>query len=566
MILTSIASNFSAGLTIFLSIITTSILPLYLIYFVASLHQHSSSRNIRISQETSINTDIGNNDQLSPLLEAKAATNTSGHDNTTKKESFSPKNHPQNISNIHPDKSSAKNESLDSQSQRQTFSFNVSGIAYYQLKKAISYAKRNDLLYDTFDGLTASDIRDDFYDYADPVFETDLSEAIQKIELIPDANNPFDPLAIKVILTINGIDFMIGYVSSDKLDIVWQTLDCVKNQEQEMSLSGYASGGKCKYVSSYDDHIVTSNKRLNFIVYVTTTDIPPYKSKKYVEHPSMEQLLTNQPIKIHKKRKMLSSFVTVDIETTGLNAPFDKIIQIAAVKYKNNKPVDTYSSFVKPGDGISLSRYVERKTGITNKQLANAPTFNEVKKSFINFVEDLPWIGHNIIKFDIPFLYLSGLGINDFFVEDTWNLAKKNLNREVLGNLKLPTLKKYYKINLQSHNALTDCQTTALVYMHLRDDHLNNFLEEEKEKLSSFKNFNFVIIGEFPEIYKTYLVNQIVFRSGNIDNRVLKRTDYLLHGITKKKYKAVEKAKEYGTKIITYSQFVELANTLDNKE
>ena len=268
---------------------------------------------------------------------------------------------------------------------------------------------------------------------------------------------------------------------------------------------------------------------------------------------------------IHKKRKWLTNYVVVDIETTGLNASFDKIIQLSALKVVDGKITDSFNTYVNPGrKSLPLPRFIEDLTGISSSVLKDAPLFEQVKGNFLQFTKDYPWVGHNIIKFDIPFLYKSGLGPNEYWAEDTYLLAKRNLNRRVLGNLKLETLKKYYHIPLSSHDSLDDCKTTMDVYEHFKQDNLHHFLEYD-EKLPSFEEINFAIIGTFPEIDKQLLIEQIKNRSGNIDTRILKRTNYVLKGITDKEYKSLNNAKKWGTNIINYSDFVKLANKKDEE-
>ena len=78
------------------------------------------------------------------------------------------------------------------------------------------------------------------------------------------------------------------------------------------------------------------------------------------------------------------SFVSVDIETTGLSPIFDEIIEIGAVKYQNGKPIDTFSSLIKPFEPID--EFITELTGITNEMLENAPSLPSVLPSFLEFI------------------------------------------------------------------------------------------------------------------------------------------------------------------------------------
>ena len=46
------------------------------------------------------------------------------------------------------------------------------------------------------------------------------------------------------------------------------------------------------------------------------------------------------------------SFVSIDIETTGLDPSIDQIIEVGAVKVQNNEVIDTFSSLINPGREI----------------------------------------------------------------------------------------------------------------------------------------------------------------------------------------------------------------------
>lgn len=51
----------------------------------------------------------------------------------------------------------------------------------------------------------------------------------------------------------------------------------------------------------------------------------------------------------------LSDFTALDVETTGLSPEYDSIIEIAAVKYRNNLPVDRFSQLIYPAAPLTNS-------------------------------------------------------------------------------------------------------------------------------------------------------------------------------------------------------------------
>ena len=94
-------------------------------------------------------------------------------------------------------------------------------------------------------------------------------------------------------------------------------------------------------------------------------------------------------------------YVVFDIETSGLSPKDDKIIEIGAVKYKNNTKVSEFNYLINPG--IKLEKIITDVTGITDDMLKDKPNILQVLPLFLDFIEDYPVIGHNI-SFDIDFI------------------------------------------------------------------------------------------------------------------------------------------------------------------
>ena len=107
-----------------------------------------------------------------------------------------------------------------------------------------------------------------------------------------------------------------------------------------------------------------------------------------------------------KKGESLLSFpneyVVVDIETTGLSPEYDEIIEIGAIRVKDDVVIDKFQSLVKPQHKIN--EFIEKLTGITNEMLENSPKLNSVLPSLKNFIADSCIIGYNV-NFDLNFLY-----------------------------------------------------------------------------------------------------------------------------------------------------------------
>ena len=177
-----------------------------------------------------------------------------------------------------------------------------------------------------------------------------------------------------------------------------------------------------------------------------------------------------------------TEFVVFDLETTGLNPVQNEIIEIGAVKIKNGEVVDDFSSLVKPEQNISGK--ITEITGIDNNMVKDAPSFEKVFTSFIEFIDGCPLVAHNM-DFDYSFIRkpLSEYKNNsEITLIDTLTLARAVLPE--LKNHKLATLVNYYDISLDNHHrALDDSKATALLF--------NELLNEDHEfEISTIKDIN----------------------------------------------------------------------------
>ncbi|MFW3355714.1 PolC-type DNA polymerase III [Aliarcobacter butzleri] len=166
------------------------------------------------------------------------------------------------------------------------------------------------------------------------------------------------------------------------------------------------------------------------------------------------------------KKTIKSSFIVIDIETTGLHSIRDEIIEIGAIKIENINSTQhkTFQAFIKPKKAIP--EFITNINGITNEMVENADSIEEVLEEFLDFIEDYPLVGHNI-DFDIKFLNnkikKAKLDFNNKELIDTLPLSRRAFPKSY--NHKLQTLVRYIGINTNgSHRALEDSKATLFVY------------------------------------------------------------------------------------------------------
>src|SRR5579864_6927866 len=155
--------------------------------------------------------------------------------------------------------------------------------------------------------------------------------------------------------------------------------------------------------------------------------------------------------------------VALDLETTGLHAEQDAILEIAAIKFQEATILDKMETFVSPGRSIPFR--VQRLTGITPQHVADAPNFESIARPLQKFLGDYPIVGHSI-PFDVGFLRRRGLVRNNPLI-DTFELA----------TVLLPSLPSYnlgqvaQALNVQvipgRHRAMVDTVLAMQVFLAL---------------------------------------------------------------------------------------------------
>lgn len=172
-------------------------------------------------------------------------------------------------------------------------------------------------------------------------------------------------------------------------------------------------------------------------------------------------------------------FVVFDVETTGLHASYNNIIEIGMVKVINGKIIDKYSTLINPGRYIPP--FITSLTGISDKDLYDAPFFDEVMNDILKFLHGSVLTAHNL-QFDLSFLRKE-FRVNGLTTFSPLQLCTLKLARRLYPKLKnrsLGQLAAHLEIpHRDAHRALGDALTTAKILMHF----IKN-LEEENDVLS----------------------------------------------------------------------------------
>lgn len=178
------------------------------------------------------------------------------------------------------------------------------------------------------------------------------------------------------------------------------------------------------------------------------------------------------PIAYNSAHRLLEedTFVVFDVETTGLSAVYDTIIELAAVKVRNGEIVDRFESFANPHHPLSATTI--NLTGITDDMVKDAPEVSDMLKKFKEWAGDGIFVAHNA-SFDMGFLNVGyrkmGADRASNPVIDTLELGR--FLYPEMKNHRLNTLAKKFDIELtQHHRAIYDTEATAHLLIKMLKD------------------------------------------------------------------------------------------------
>ena len=181
--------------------------------------------------------------------------------------------------------------------------------------------------------------------------------------------------------------------------------------------------------------------------------IPAAPSVPIVRQPTLDDLGT--PL-------FATTFVVLDLETTGLAPQHDRITEVGAVKVRSGEVLGELATLVHPGRSIPPA--VTAVTGITDRMVRGAPAIEGVLPSLLEFLGPAVLVAHNA-RFDVSFLQAAmaraGHPAFEPVVLDTARLARRLLAEEV-RNVRLATVAKHLRARTRpEHRALADARATV---------------------------------------------------------------------------------------------------------
>lgn len=156
-------------------------------------------------------------------------------------------------------------------------------------------------------------------------------------------------------------------------------------------------------------------------------------------------------------------FCAIDLETTGVNPAFDRIVEIGAVRFRTDGSSEEFQTFVNPG--IPIPENVIRIHGITDGMVEGAPSINDILDDFYDFFRGAVLVIQNP-RFDLSFIerafHVRDGSSPELKAIDTVRLAQRHF--PALPNHKLSTMSWHLGLKLQSHRALDDAIACMCVF------------------------------------------------------------------------------------------------------
>lgn len=163
-----------------------------------------------------------------------------------------------------------------------------------------------------------------------------------------------------------------------------------------------------------------------------------------------------------------SSYVVIDLETTGLDPKNNHIIEVAGLRITDGQENGTFTSLVNPY--VPLDPFITGLTGITQEMLHPAPPLDDVLPRFLAFIDDDIVVGHNV-NFDINFIYEASIALlhrpfsNDFV--DTLRLSRR-LYREEQHHRLSDLIARFQIGDCVDHRAMSDVRQTNACFQHMQ--------------------------------------------------------------------------------------------------
>lgn len=269
----------------------------------------------------------------------------------------------------------------------------------------------------------------------------------------------------KWLLEINtGV--YVGHVNARVRDALWKRIcDNIRDGQATM--------------------VFTTNNEQHMDFYVHNTSWRPvdFDGIKLMKHPEKLNYMSQGELprgysdeakrlmgKRRRRKASAEGYVILDIETTGLSAEKDNIIEVGAIEIRNGEIAREFGRLIRY-NGI-VPEIVKDMTGINENMLKEkGEDISEVLKELFEFISGKVVLIYNA-PFDLGFLEKEAErnGLEFPYINSKDLLTEARNKIDMLENYKLDTVAGYLGVcGKQKHRAVDDCKYLYEVYAKLNE-------------------------------------------------------------------------------------------------
>lgn len=204
----------------------------------------------------------------------------------------------------------------------------------------------------------------------------------------------------------------------------------------------------------------------------------------------------------------LTNLTFIDVETTGLSPSRDRIIEIGLLRMQKGKVKKTYSSLVNPE--MSLPPEITMLTGITARELDDAPVFSSIADEIRELLEGTLFVAHNA-RFDYSFIKTEFARVDTSF--NARILCTAKLSRRLFPRFRrhnLDSIIERFGIHVETrHRAFDDAKVLAEFYIRAKKQFGTKILSDAAAyvtKTASIpKSLDAAMVARLPESPGVYI-------------------------------------------------------------
>ncbi len=169
------------------------------------------------------------------------------------------------------------------------------------------------------------------------------------------------------------------------------------------------------------------------------------------------------------------TYAFVDVETTGSHARYGQIIEIGIIRFEDGVITDTYETLINPK--VSISPFITTITGISNSDVHDKPTFDEVALDIKRILDSAIFVAHNA-RFDYGFVKSEFKRLGITFNAKT--LCTVKISRSLFPKQKSHSLENIIKTHgitvTARHRAYADCDAMVQFLSAVERSHSIDFV------------------------------------------------------------------------------------------